>query len=47
VASAREGRETRFAARPEGIAAAQAHLDAVAAAWDARLLRLKAQVEEG
>lgn len=45
VRSSRAGRESRYAARREGIAAAQAFLDQVAAGWDDALARLKAHVE--
>ncbi|HEY0414604.1 MAG TPA: metalloregulator ArsR/SmtB family transcription factor [Allosphingosinicella sp.] len=45
VRSARRGRETRFALRPEAMAPARAYLDTVAAQWEAALGRLKALVE--
>lgn len=47
VASRREGRETRYAPRPDRLAEAQGWLAEVAAQWDDTLDRLKAQVEEG
>jgi DNA-binding transcriptional ArsR family regulator len=47
VTSERVGRETRFAYRPEPVAAAQGYLAAVAAQWDAALGRLKGFVEGG
>ena len=46
VGSLRAGRETRFAYRPDQIAAARAYLDTVGRQWDAALNRLKAFVEE-
>lgn len=46
VESRREGRETRFAYRPQEIDAARAFLDKVSARWDERLERLRAFVEE-
>jgi DNA-binding transcriptional ArsR family regulator len=45
VGSARVGRESRFACRPEPLADARAYLDAVSARWDEALARLKAFVE--
>ncbi len=45
VASARSGRESRFALKAEAVLAARAYLDAVSAEWDAALLSLKALVE--
>lgn len=45
VASRRQGRESRFALRPERIDEARAYLASVAAHWDDALLRLKAHVE--
>jgi len=45
VDNVREGRESRFACRPEGLGAARAYLDEVAAQWDDALSRLKAFVE--
>jgi DNA-binding transcriptional ArsR family regulator len=45
VQSARQGRETLFALRPEAMAPARTYLDTVAAQWDAALARLKAFVE--
>lgn len=47
VAGIRVGRETRFAYRPEPVAAARSYLARVSAQWDERLDRLKALVEEG
>ncbi len=46
VASLRAGRETRFAFRPEQVAAASAYLDAVGRQWDEALARLRAFVED-
>jgi DNA-binding transcriptional ArsR family regulator len=45
VASARVGREARFAYRPEPVIAARAYLDQVSAQWDDALSRLKAFVD--
>lgn len=45
VRSARTGRETRFALRPEAMAPARDYLDSVAAQWEAALGRLKDLVE--
>lgn len=45
VRSAKEGREHRFAARLETVAAAQATLERISAQWDDALARLKAHVE--
>ena len=46
VASLRAGRETRFALRPDRLAAAQAYLETVGRQWDAALARLKGFVED-
>lgn len=46
VASARIGRESRFALKPEPIRQAGAYLEEVAQLWEAALGRLKAFVEE-
>lgn len=46
VCSRREGRETRFAFRPEPILDLQAYLNAVSHQWDGALGRLRALVEE-
>jgi DNA-binding transcriptional ArsR family regulator len=46
VGSLRAGRETRFAYRPDRIAAARAYLDTVGRQWDAALNRLKAFVQD-
>jgi DNA-binding transcriptional ArsR family regulator len=46
VRSAREGRESRFAARLETVTLARDYLDQVSAGWDEALARLKAHVEE-
>jgi DNA-binding transcriptional ArsR family regulator len=45
VSSARHGRETRFALRPEAMAPARDYLTGVAAQWEAALGRLKHFVE--
>jgi DNA-binding transcriptional ArsR family regulator len=45
VRSAREGRETRFALNPEGLAPARDWIDAVGAQWEGALGRLKAFAE--
>ncbi|MEA1676617.1 metalloregulator ArsR/SmtB family transcription factor [Nitrospirillum sp. BR 11163] len=45
VASVRVGRESRFAFRPEPVAAARGYLDTVSAQWDDALSRLRAFVE--
>jgi DNA-binding transcriptional ArsR family regulator len=45
VQSARVGRESRFACRPEPLAEARAWLDAVSAQWDDALGRLRDLVE--
>lgn len=45
VRSAREGRENRFAVRPEMVAVARDYLDQVSAGWDEALARLKAHLE--
>ncbi len=45
VESVRQGRESRFVARPEPLDDARAYLDRVAAQWDDALGRLKAFVE--
>ena len=44
VASARVGRGSRFALRPEPIAAARSYLDGVSAQWDEALARLRTLV---
>ena len=41
----RIGRESRFAYRPEPVAAARAYLEAVATHWDGALGRLRSLVE--
>lgn len=46
VRSARVGRESRFAYRPEPIGEARSYLDAVSAQWDEALARLRCFVEE-
>ena len=46
VESVRAGRETRFALRPQGVAAARSYLETVSAQWDDALGRLKALVED-
>ncbi|HEY8582583.1 MAG TPA: metalloregulator ArsR/SmtB family transcription factor [Capillimicrobium sp.] len=46
VESRRAGREVRYAARPERLHDAARSLDAVAAAWDARLARVKRLAEQ-
>lgn len=46
VDSARIGRETIFAFRPERLAEAATYLDEVAAHWDQALARLRSYVEE-
>ena len=46
VESVRQGRESRFACRPEPLDAARAYLDGVARHWDDALGRLKAFVED-
>ena len=46
VSSARTGRESLFALRPEPIEEAQAYLGAISAQWDEALSRLRAFVEE-
>lgn len=46
VSSARVGRESRFAYRPEPIADARSYLDTVSAQWDGALSRLRAFVED-
>ena len=46
VESVRQGRESRFACRPEPLALARDYLDRVARQWDDALGRLKAFVEE-
>jgi DNA-binding transcriptional ArsR family regulator len=46
VESVRQGRESRFVARPEPLDEARAYLDRVARQWDDALLRLKAFVEK-
>jgi DNA-binding transcriptional ArsR family regulator len=45
VRSARHGRETRFALRPEALAPARDYLAGVAAQWESALGRLKHFVE--
>jgi DNA-binding transcriptional ArsR family regulator len=45
VSSARSGRESLYAYRPEQIAAARSYLDAVSAQWDEALGRLRSFVE--
>lgn len=45
LASERASREVLFRGRPEGLSAAQAHLERIAGAWDDALARLKAQAE--
>jgi DNA-binding transcriptional ArsR family regulator len=45
VSRMRAGRESRYAYRPEALAAAKAYLDAVSAQWDEALLRLREFVE--
>jgi DNA-binding transcriptional ArsR family regulator len=45
VRSERDGRETRFALRPEGLAPARDWIEAVGAQWEEALGRLKAFVE--
>jgi DNA-binding transcriptional ArsR family regulator len=45
VVGRRQGREVRFAVRPERLAGAARELDAVAAQWDARLAVLKRLAE--
>ncbi len=45
VGSARVGRESRYAYRPQAVDEARAYLDQVSAQWDAALGRLKALVE--
>lgn len=46
VSSIRVGRESRFAYRPEPLAAARSYLDEVSARWDEALARLKSFVED-
>lgn len=46
VRSVREGRESRFATRPETVTLARDYLDQVSAGWDEAFARLKAHVEE-
>jgi len=46
VSSARSGRETLFAYRPEPVAAARSFLDQVSAQWDEALGRLRSFVED-
>jgi DNA-binding transcriptional ArsR family regulator len=46
VASVKQGRESRFACRPEPLDAARAYLDRVGRQWDDALGRLKAFVED-
>ena len=45
LTSERAGREVHWRGRPEGLAAAQRHLDRVAARWDGALARLKTHAE--
>ncbi len=45
VSSARIGRESRFAYRPEPVAAARSYLDTVSAQWDDALGRLQSFLE--
>lgn len=45
VRIAREGRESRFTARPETVAVARDYLDQVSRRWDGALARPKAHVE--
>lgn len=45
VSRLKVGRESRFAGRPERLAAARTYLDQVSLQWDAALDRLKAMVE--
>ena len=45
VGSLRSGRETRFALRPDRLAAARAYLEDVGRQWEAALGRLKDFVE--
>lgn len=45
VSRQRTGRESRYAYRPEPVAAAQAYLEQVSAQWDAALDRLRGFVE--
>ena len=45
VRSVRVGRESRYAFRPEPVAAARTYLDTVSAHWDDALFRLKSLVE--
>lgn len=47
VEARRAGREVRYAVRPERLTGAARSLDAVAAAWDARLARIKRLAEQG
>lgn len=46
VAGMRDGRESRFAARPDQLEQARHYLDAVSLQWDHALARLKAHVEK-
>lgn len=46
VTAERTGREARYALEPDGLRAARAWLDEVAATWDTRLDRLAALAEE-
>lgn len=45
VSSIRQGRETKFAFKPEAIASARTYLEDVSRYWDDTLARLKAFVE--
>lgn len=47
VEARRAGREVRYAARPQRLHEAARSLDEVAAAWDARLARIKRLAEQG
>jgi len=46
VSSAKVGRESQFAYRPEPLAQARSYLDAISAQWDDALCRLQAFVED-
>lgn len=46
VTSARAGRETRYALRPERLDEARAYLDAVDRRWDAALARLRIHLDD-
>ena len=45
LASERASREVLFRGRPEGLSAAQAHLERIASGWDDALARFMAQAE--